>query len=137
MYDLFVKLTIYLGAKVVDMVNRDSWRLALEPSLQATTFWVEIIVGILMPLSIFLFHKFRRRPAWLFAAAAMVVFGVVLNRVNVFIIGYRPPFSDGPYVPAIPEVLVTVGLVSLLVLIYRAWIFIFPILPAEGGHENA
>ncbi len=130
-------LTIYLGAKVVDMVNRDSWRLALEPSLQATTFWVEIIVGILMPLSIFLFHKFRRRPAWLFAAAAMVVFGVVLNRVNVFIIGYRPPFSDGPYVPAIPEVLVTVGLVSLLVLIYRAWIFIFPILPAEGGHENA
>lgn len=130
-------LTIYLGAKVVDMANRGSWRLALEPSLQAASFWIEVVVGILLPLSIFLFHRFRRRPTWLFAAAAMVVFGVVLNRVNVFIIGYHPPFSDGPYIPAIPEILVTVGLISLLVLIYRAWVFIFPILPAEGGHENA
>jgi Ni/Fe-hydrogenase subunit HybB-like protein len=130
-------LIIYLGSKVVDMVNRESWRLALEPTLQAAAFWVEVIVGVLLPLGIFLSHRLRRKPGFLFAAAAMVVFGVALNRVNVFIIGYKPPFADGPYVPAIPEFLVTVGLVSLLVLIYRAWIFIFPILPEEGGHENA
>jgi len=101
-------LIVYLGSKVVDMVNRESWRLALEPTLQAVTFWIE-----------------------------MVVFGVVLNRVNVFIIGYKPLFGNGPYVPAIPEVVVTVGLISLLILIYRAWVFIFPILPDEGEHENA
>lgn len=130
-------LVIYLGSKVIDMVNRGSWKLALEPTLQATTFWIEIIVGILLPMGIFLTHKLRRKPGVLFAAAAMVVFGVALNRINVFIIGYNPPFADGPYVPAIPEVLVTVGLISLLVLIYRAWIFIFPILPEEGGHKNA
>ena len=130
-------LTIYLGSKVVDQVNRGSWHLALEPSLQATTFWIEILVGILLPLGLFLTHGLRRRPAWLFAASAMVVFGVLLNRVNVFIIGYKPLYGDGPYVPAIPEVLVTIGLISILILIYRAWTFIFPILPAEGGHENA
>ncbi len=130
-------LIIYLGSKVVDMVNRESWRLALEPTLQAAAFWVEIIVGVVLPLGIFLFHRLRRQPVFLFTAAAMVVFGVALNRVNVFIIGYKPLFADGPYKPAIPEVLVTVGLISLLILIYRAWIFIFPILPEEGGHENA
>lgn len=130
-------LVLYFGSKVIDMVNRESWHLALEPTLQAFTFWVEIIVGIILPIVIFLIHNLRRRPPVLFAAAAMVVFGVALNRINVFIIGYKPPFADGPYVPAIPEVLVTVGLVCLLVLIYRAWIFIFPILPQEGGHEDA
>jgi len=130
-------LIIYLGSKVVDMVNRDTWRLALEPTLQATTYWIEIVVGVLLPLVIFLTHNLRRRPGILFAGAAMVVFGVALNRVNVFVIGYKPLFGDGPYVPAITEVLVTVGLISLLVLIYRAWVFIFPILPQEGGHENA
>ena len=129
-------LVLYLGSKVVDMANRESWRLALEPTLQAASFWVEIIVGVFLPLIIFLTHKFRRQPAVLFAGAAMVVFGVMLNRINVFVIGYKPLFGDGPYVPAIPEVLITVGLVSLLVLIYRAWIFIFPILPREGGPEN-
>ncbi len=130
-------LTIYLGAKVVDQVNRGSWKLALEPTLQATSFWVEILIGVLFPLGIFLVHKLRRQPGWLFAAAAMVVFGVALNRVNVFIIGYKPLFGEGPYVPAIPEILVTVGLISLLVLIYRAWVFIFPVLPAEGDHKHA
>jgi Ni/Fe-hydrogenase subunit HybB-like protein len=130
-------LTIYLGTKVIDQVNRGSWRLALEPGLQSTSFWIEILIGVVAPLVIFLTHSLRRRPAWLFSAAAMVVFGVALNRVNVFIIGYKPLFGDGPYVPAVPEVLVTVGLISLLVLIYRAWVFIFPILPEEGGHENA
>jgi Ni/Fe-hydrogenase subunit HybB-like protein len=130
-------LVIYLGTKVVDMVNRDTWRLALEPTLQATTFWLEIIVGVLLPLVIFLTHKLRRHPGILFAGAAMVVLGVALNRINVFIIGYKPLFGDGPYVPAVAEVFVTVGLISLLVLIYRAWIFLFPILPEEGGHENA
>jgi len=130
-------LIVYLGSKVVDMVNRESWRLALEPTLQAVTFWIEIVVGVILPMTIFLIHRLRRKPGWLFAASAMVVFGVVLNRVNVFIIGYKPLFGNGPYVPAIPEVVVTVGLISLLILIYRAWVFIFPILPDEGEHENA
>ena len=33
--------------------------------------------------------------------------GVVLNRVNVFLIGYRPPYADGPYFPSITEVSVS------------------------------
>ena len=130
-------LTVYLGAKVIDLVSTGDWRLAFSLSLQTVSFWIEIILGVLAPLFIFTIHMLRRRPAWLFTASALVVFGVVMNRINVFIIAYKTPFDDGPYIPAIPEVLVTVGLVSLLVLIYRAWVFIFPILPAEGSHEDA
>ncbi|MBU8870915.1 MAG: Ni/Fe-hydrogenase cytochrome b subunit [Gemmatimonadales bacterium] len=130
-------LTIYFAAKLIDLVNRGVLPLALEPTLQAATFWIEIIGGVLLPIFIFLIHGLRRRPGWLFAAAAMVVLGVALNRVNVFIIGYKPLFGDGPYVPAIPEVLLTIGFISILTLVYRAWVFIFPILPVEGGHDNA
>jgi Ni/Fe-hydrogenase subunit HybB-like protein len=130
-------LTIYLGAKVIDLVGRGAWRLALNPSLQSTTFWIEILVGVVTPLLILTTHKLRRRPAWLFSASAMVVFGVALNRVNVFIIGYKTPFDKGPYVPALPEIMLTVGFISILILIYRAWIFIFPILPVEGEHNDA
>ena len=38
---------------------------------------------------------------------------------------------------AITEVLLTVGLISILVLLYRVCVFLFPILPAEekGGHH--
>ena len=100
-------------------------------------YWIEIIFGVIVPMVIFLTHNLRRRPGWLFAAAAMVVGGVALNRIDVFIIGYSPQFGSGPYVPAIPEVLLTIGFISILVLLYRAWVFLFPILPAEGGHDHA
>ncbi|HPF71623.1 MAG TPA: hypothetical protein PLQ13_13185, partial [Candidatus Krumholzibacteria bacterium] len=75
--------------------------------------------------------------AWLFAAAACVVFGVALNRFNVFVTGYKPLFPDKPYVPAIPEILLTAGFISILVLLYRAFVFIFPVLHDEGEAHHA
>jgi len=130
-------LTVYLGAKVIDLVNRGAWRLLFEPSLQATMFWIEIVVGVIAPIFLFMSHRLRRRPGWLFASAAMVVAGVVLNRVNVFVIGYMPPYSQGRYVPAWTEVTLTVGFIALIVLIYRTWVWTFPVLPAVGRSDHA
>lgn len=130
-------LTVYFGSKVVDMANRGSWVYLQDFSLRTFSWGVENVVGIFIPIAILLSHRLRRRPAWLFSAAAMVVFGVALNRVNIFIIGYTPPFSEGPYVPAWTEVLLTVGFISLLILIYRLFIFQFPILPDEEGAKHA
>lgn len=135
-----ILLAVYFGTKFLDMVNRQALSLTMQFSLQTVTFWIEILFGVVAPLFIFLTHSLRRQPGWLFTAAAMVVFGVALNRINVFIIGYKPMFGDGPYVPAIPEVLLTIGFISILILLYRAWVFIFPILPklpAEGSSDHA
>ncbi len=125
-------LTIYFGAKMIDMVNRGSWTHLGDGSLQSVSWLVEVVGGVVAPWIILLSHRLRRRPGWLFTASALVVFGVALNRVNVFVIGYRPPFADAPYVPALPEALLTVGFISLLVLVYRAFVFIFPVLHEEG-----
>jgi len=130
-------LTVYFGSKVVDMANRGSWVYLQDFSLRTFSWGVENIVGIFIPIAILLSHQLRRRPAWLFSAAAMVVFGVALTRVNIFIIGYTPPFGEGPYIPAWTEVLLTVGFISLLILIYRLFIFMFPILPDEEGVKHA
>ncbi len=130
-------LTIYLAAKVVDMANRGTWQYLQEFSLRSVSWSIEVLFGVLIPIAILLSHKLRRRPGWLFGAAAMVVLGVALNRINVFIIGYTPPFADKPYVPAWTEVLLTAGFIALLVLIYRLFIFLFPILPEEEGASHA
>ena len=108
-----------------------------EANFRSMMFWIEIGVGVIIPTFLFLSHRLRRNPVWLFSAAAMVVFGVVLNRFNVFITGYIPPYSQGQYFPAWTEVMLTVGMISLIVLFYRAWVFIFPILPDEEEVEHA
>ncbi|MCK9996611.1 MAG: Ni/Fe-hydrogenase cytochrome b subunit [Candidatus Krumholzibacteria bacterium] len=130
-------LVVYFAAKVIDLVNRDAWPLMFEANFRSMMFWIEIVVGVVIPAFLFLSHRLRRNPVWLFSAAAMVVFGVVLNRFNVFVTGYIPPYSEGQYFPAWTEILLTVGMISLIVLIYRAWVFIFPVLPAEEEIEHA
>ena len=132
-------LAVYFGTKLIDLVNRDAWHYLFEPSLQATMYWIEIVLGVVAPAVIFSTHALRRRTGLLFTAALLTVLGVALNRINVFVIGYKPPYGSGPYVPAIPEVLLTVGFIALIVLLYRAWVFIFPVLPkleAHGGGHN-
>ena len=130
-------LTIYLAAKVIDLLDRGAWRYLLEPSTQSLSLWVELTVGVVAPLGILLSDRLRRAPGWLFGAAAMVVFGVVLNRVNVFLIGYQPLYASGPYIPRWTEVMLTVGFISLLMLLYRLAVFVFPVLPAEEGEGRA
>jgi Ni/Fe-hydrogenase subunit HybB-like protein len=130
-------LTIYFGAKVVDMANRGTWEYLQHFSLRSFSWCAEIVIGVFMPMAILLSNKLRRRAVWLFTAAAGVVFGVALNRINVFIIGYTAPYADKPYIPAWTEVLLTVGFICLLILLYRLAIFLFPILPDEEGAPHA
>lgn len=126
-------LTVYFGTKLIDSVNRGSYKYLGEFNLQTAMFGVEIIGGVILPALIFMAHRLRRQPKWLFTAAAMVVFGVAINRLNVFVIGYKPQFGSGPYVPAWPEALLTIGFICIIVLLYRAAVFIFPVLPEEEG----
>jgi Ni/Fe-hydrogenase subunit HybB-like protein len=70
----------------------------------------------------------------LFVACCTMIVAVVFNRVCTYIIGYTPPFMVNRYYPAPGEVLVTAGLVSTLILIYRFVVVYVPILPRE--HEE-
>ena len=85
-------------------------------------------MGVVIPLRMFLSPTVLKSPLWLFVASTLVIAGVLLNRINTFIVAYTPPYSYAAYFPSIGEVSVTVGFVSLLVLVYRAAVLIFPVI---------
>jgi Ni/Fe-hydrogenase subunit HybB-like protein len=58
--------------------------------------------------------------------------GVLLNRINVFIVGYKPPLGNPAYFPSVGEILVTIGLIAALMFIYRLIITFLPVLSAPG-----
>ena len=87
-----------------------------------------MVLGIIVPFTILIFEKYRKNPTWLFIGAALVVFGVAINRINVFITGYTPLYAEGPYIPAWTEIAVTVGFISLIILLYRFFALNFPII---------
>ncbi len=123
-----ILLIVYFGAKVMDIVNRDTYVYLFDGSIESIMFWIEMVVGIVIPFIILIFEKYRKNPTWLFIGAALVVFGVVLNRINVFITGYTPLYAEGPYIPAWTEIAVTVGFISLIILLYRFFVLNFPVI---------
>jgi Ni/Fe-hydrogenase subunit HybB-like protein len=89
---------------------------------------IEVVVGIVIPLRMFLSRAVLKSPALLFVASTLVVFGVAVNRINNFIVAYQPPYALHPYLPSLGEISVTVGFISLLTLMYRACVMIFPVI---------
>ena len=121
----------YLAFKIGDMLVRGTWVYLLDGTYQTNAFLVELIVGVMLPFGLLLFRRVRRSPGWLFFAALIFVLGILLNRINVFIVSYTPPYELVPYFPALGEIFITIGLIATLMFIYRVAVFIFPVLGAH------
>ncbi len=121
-------LGVYLAFKLGDMVIRETFVYLTEFSTASVMWTIEVLVGIVIPLRMFLSPSVLKSPALTFTAAALVVFGVALNRINNFIVAYTPPYAVHAYFPSIGEISVTVGLIALLTLMYRAYVMIFPVI---------
>jgi Ni/Fe-hydrogenase subunit HybB-like protein len=124
-------LGIYLAFKIGDMVIRQTFVYLTEPTTQSVMFVLEVVLGIIVPLRMFLSRAVLRSPLGLFVASSLVIFGVLLNRINNFIVAYTPPYSFKPYFPSIGEISVTIGFISLLVLAYRVLVKVFPIISVQ------
>jgi Ni/Fe-hydrogenase subunit HybB-like protein len=121
-------LGIYLAAKIGDMFIRETFVYLTELNLASIMFTIEIVVGVIIPLRMFLSSSVRQSATGLYVASMLVIFGVVLNRFNNFVIAYNPPYTETSYFPSIGEIFVTLGFIALEILIYRAFVMIFPII---------
>jgi len=121
-------LGIYLAAKIGDMFIRETFVYLTELNIASIMFTIEIVVGVIIPLRMFLSSSVRQSTTGLYIASMLVIFGVVLNRFNNFIIAYNPPYTEASYFPSIGEIFVTLGFIALEILVYRAFVMIFPII---------
>ena len=127
-YSVAPLLGIYLAFKIGDMVIRGTFVYLTEINTASIMFTIEVVFGIIIPLRMFLSKKVLETPSLLFTASSLVIFGVLLNRIDNFIVAYKPPYSFGSYFPSFGEISVTVGFAALLILIYRIIVINFPVI---------
>ena len=127
-YTVAPLLGIYLAFKIGDMFIRETFVYLTEINTASVMFTIEVVVGIIIPLRMFLSKKVLKSPPLLYTASSLVIFGVLINRINNFIVAYTPPYSFGSYFPSIGEISVTVGFIALLVLLYRIVVLNFPVI---------
>lgn len=123
-----VLLGIYLAVRIVDITIRGVWSYVIDGSFESLMFIIEVGLGVLAPIIILSIGSLRGKLRWLFIASSATIIGVLLNRINVFIVAYNPLYSVKPYFPSPFEIMVTVGLVACLMLMFRLIALNFPIL---------
>jgi Ni/Fe-hydrogenase subunit HybB-like protein len=132
-----ILLGAYLAVKIADLTLRDALPYLFEGSFASLSFWVEILGGVVAPIILFSNRKIRGSLNGLFISALLVIGGVVLNRINVFLVAYQPLYQDRFYFPSPLEIIVTAGLISGLVLAYRWAVMTFPVITVPNGQSFA
>jgi Ni/Fe-hydrogenase subunit HybB-like protein len=122
-----VFLVLYIIAKVADMIWRGTYSYLSDGSLESY-LWIAEMILVVGPLVLFFVPAVRRSPRWLATACLLVILGVVLNRLNVLVIAFHPPYEQKPYFPSLTEFMASMGLIAGLMLVYRIAVTYLPIL---------
>lgn len=109
-FEVFV-LAVYFVLRMIDIVSRGAFSFAFSGSLEGNMFLLEIIIGLIIPLFLLLASISKNKTNGVFAASAMIVIGIVLNRMNVGIIGLIRQ-SNTAYFPSFIEFLITIGVLA-------------------------
>ena len=100
-------------------------------------FGVEMMGFVAVPALLFLYGFRSRKTRIVKVAAVMTLLGIVLNRLNISIIAYNW-FTATRYVPTWMEVVVSLGVISAQIWVFRWVINRMPVLRSahESEHEK-
>ena len=115
---LVLAIGVYAVFKIATLIAATDRLDPLAHPGSATALTIELVAGLAVPFVMLLFRAVRRSPGWLFFSAMLVVLGVVLNRINVFLVGFHPQTAGPAYFPSIGEFAVTTSVIALLVLLW-------------------
>lgn len=120
-------LGVYLAFKIGDMAIRKTFVYLTEINTASVMFTLEVLIGAIIPLRMFLSNEVKKSPTAMAIASFLVVLGVLMNRINNFLVAYNPPYAQHSYFPSIGEISVTLGFVAIEVLLFRFFVINFPI----------
>lgn len=117
-------LGVYISLRVYSLLALSEGPFFDMPVL-TLLFFVELLVGFVLPFIMFTQKSVRNDDRRRVIAACLVVFGLVLNRFNVSMFGMMNP--DQIYYPSIIESLVTTGIIAGHILFFVLIAKYFPI----------
>ena len=115
-----------LALRAADLVLRGIGTELLILSPQSFAFWIEALVGLLIPLAILLTPEFAASSRWLLVSSLMVIAGLLINRMNVAVVGITSTYG-ATYYPYWMEWAITAGIVAAGVLAYLVICSNFPV----------
>lgn len=126
-------LLVWTIARLQDMAGRNALQYIFDGSRESVFFLSEMVLGVLLPILIFVTPKLRENRAGLFLGAVFVLMGFIMNRLNVAVTGMSRS-SGVEYTPSWMEWVITASIVAAGFLIFRLAAKYLPVFGA--AHEE-
>jgi Ni/Fe-hydrogenase subunit HybB-like protein len=129
----FNTLLIYLVLKL-GFLAKSGIGLAFNGSLEGNMYLLEMLIGVVIPVVLLASEKHRTNLRSIFAINMLVITGVLVNRINVCIFSMQEyNVSQGAsYFPSGMELLVTLGIISLGVFLFKMAALHLPLFSRTG-----
>lgn len=125
-----VALMVYFVLKVEDIVNYKLFPYIFTFKYEAILFWLEFVIGVIVPIILLVNPKIRASKKGLFVAQFITVLGFILNRLNVSITALEN-YTQAGYFPKWTEISITLFLVALGFAAFRFIAKNLPVFPPE------
>lgn len=121
--------------KAYDFIHNDKLGYLFVPSTETFLFYLEIIVGTILPIFLLSGKKRRENVKWLYFISIFVISGLLLNRLNVSITGLVSS-SGINYFPSFDEISITMMLLVFAIFAFRLIAKNFAVFVDEKSREE-
>lgn len=111
-------LSLYLLIKIADLLGRNVALQTFTMSPQTISWWLEITIGVIFPLILFLSPEIIKTKSGLLWASTLVIIGLIWNRINVAIVGVIVEKWE-TYYPYWIELFISIGVVSIGLIVFK------------------
>lgn len=122
-----IVLVAYFFLKVLDLAHDNKWAFLLTP--YGYWYMAEIIGFVVVPLLLMIYAYQNSNASMVRGAAIVAAIGVLLNRVNITMVAFNWHLPwELRYVPTWMEVTITITIIAIGILTFRAIVNRMPIL---------
>jgi Ni/Fe-hydrogenase subunit HybB-like protein len=110
-------LGLYALLKFAQLMLDGKLALVFTGGTVSLLFWAEIIVGVVVPLVLFLPRRNRTNPRILLAGVVILLLGMILNRFNVSWLGIHR-LQNVTYIPSFTEISISAAIFAFGILAF-------------------
>ncbi len=124
-------LVTYFVIKMIGVAHDNEW--AYFATGWGQWFLLEMVIGVILPLGLFLYAIRHQRVGLVRLGAFITVFGIVLNRLNTALITFNWKLYQE--IPHWKEVMISITIFAIYIMTYRFILYRLPILYRWKGAE--
>jgi Ni/Fe-hydrogenase subunit HybB-like protein len=131
---MYIGVIVWGIVRVQDLLTHSAFRYAFNSSTEASMFWVEIGLAVIVPIVLLSVPKIRNNPISLYVISFIVVSGFIVNRLNVAVTGMEAS-AGTHYIPKWTEVSITLMMLAMGIFLFTMAVKYLPIFSHEPEHK--